>query len=161
MLTELCRSHELPSSSCSGGEAQSPLPPWWISPGFASKPLQEVLAPALPLEVCPLGRTGRQAGEDEDARLPACAHSPGTQGHLLPRGAGEGTPLAPHARHSLPAPFAGLVSLSGNSLLLLVAYRKRSTLKPAEFFIVNLAVSDLSMTVTLFPLATPSFFAHR
>ncbi|XP_040432014.1 opsin-5-like [Cygnus olor] len=55
----------------------------------------------------------------------------------------------------------GLVSLSGNSLLLLVAYRKRSTLKPAEFFIVNLAVSDLSMTVTLFPLATPSFFAHR
>uniref|UniRef100_A0A8B9T4X0 G-protein coupled receptors family 1 profile domain-containing protein n=2 Tax=Anas platyrhynchos TaxID=8839 RepID=A0A8B9T4X0_ANAPL len=55
----------------------------------------------------------------------------------------------------------GLVSLLGNSLLLLVAYRKRSTLKPAEFFIVNLAVSDLSMTVTLFPLATPSFFAHR
>ncbi|KAM8798019.1 opsin-5-like [Eudromia elegans] len=55
----------------------------------------------------------------------------------------------------------GLVSLSGNSLLLLVAYRKRSLLKPAEFFIVNLAVSDLSMTVTLFPLATSSFFAHR
>lgn len=34
-------------------------------------------------------------------------------------------------------------------------------LKPAEFFIVNLAISDLSMTVTLFPLATSSFFAHR
>ncbi|XP_069728109.1 opsin-5-like [Phaenicophaeus curvirostris] len=55
----------------------------------------------------------------------------------------------------------GIVSLSGNSLLLLVAYRKRSVLKPAEFFIVNLAVSDLSMTVTLFPLAISSFFAHR
>ncbi|XP_030358410.1 opsin-5-like isoform X1 [Strigops habroptila] len=55
----------------------------------------------------------------------------------------------------------GIVSLSGNSLLLLVAYRKRSMLKPAEFFIVNLAISDLSMTVTLFPLATSSFFAHR
>lgn len=53
------------------------------------------------------------------------------------------------------------MSLSGNSLLLLVAYRKRSMLKPAEFFIVNLAISDLSMTVTLFPLATSSFFAHR
>lgn len=53
------------------------------------------------------------------------------------------------------------MSLSGNSLLLLVAYRKRSVLKPAEFFIVNLAISDLSMTVTLFPLATSSFFAHR
>ncbi|CAM5152755.1 unnamed protein product [Eretmochelys imbricata] len=55
----------------------------------------------------------------------------------------------------------GIVSLCGNSLLLLVAYRKRSMLKPAEFFIVNLAISDLGMTVTLFPLATPSFFAHR
>ncbi|XP_061865338.1 spermatogenesis-associated protein 2 isoform X2 [Colius striatus] len=55
----------------------------------------------------------------------------------------------------------GIMSLSGNSLLLLVAYQKRSVLKPAEFFIVNLAVSDLSMTVTLFPLATSSFFAHR
>ncbi|XP_068890687.1 opsin-5-like [Aphelocoma coerulescens] len=55
----------------------------------------------------------------------------------------------------------GIMSLSGNSLLLLVAHQKRSLLKPAEFFIVNLAISDLSMTVTLFPLATSSFFAHR
>lgn len=55
----------------------------------------------------------------------------------------------------------GVVSLFGNSLLLLVAYRKRSILKPAEFFIVNLAISDVGMTVILFPLATPSFFAHR
>ncbi|XP_053250195.1 opsin-5-like [Podarcis raffonei] len=55
----------------------------------------------------------------------------------------------------------GVVSLFGNSLLLLVAYRKRAVLKPAEFFIVNLAISDVGMTATLFPLATPSFFAHR
>ncbi|XP_064247675.1 opsin-5-like [Passer domesticus] len=55
----------------------------------------------------------------------------------------------------------GVLSLSGNSLLLLVAHQKRSLLKPAELFIVNLAISDLSMTVTLFPLATASFFAHR
>ncbi|XP_054837821.1 opsin-5-like [Eublepharis macularius] len=55
----------------------------------------------------------------------------------------------------------GVVSLFGNSLLLLVAYRKRAILKPAEFFIVNLAISDVGMTVILFPLATPSFFAHR
>ncbi|XP_053106397.1 opsin-5-like [Hemicordylus capensis] len=55
----------------------------------------------------------------------------------------------------------GVVSLFGNALLLLVAYRKRAILKPAEFFIVNLAISDVGMTVTLFPLATPSFFAHR
>ncbi|XP_056403432.1 opsin-5-like isoform X3 [Hyla sarda] len=55
----------------------------------------------------------------------------------------------------------GLFSISGNSMLLLVAYRKRSILKPAEFFIINLAVSDLGMTGTLFPLAIPSLFAHR
>ncbi|XP_063281744.1 opsin-5-like [Pelobates fuscus] len=55
----------------------------------------------------------------------------------------------------------GLFSLSGNSVLLLVAYRKRSILKPAEFFIVNLAISDLGMTLSLFPLAIPSLFAHR
>nr|UXP11773.1 eye absent 3 [Polypedates teraiensis] len=55
----------------------------------------------------------------------------------------------------------GICSLSGNSMLLLVAYRKRSILKPAELFIVNLAISDLGMTATLFPLAIPSLFAHR
>ncbi|XP_017591497.1 PREDICTED: opsin-5-like [Corvus brachyrhynchos] len=55
----------------------------------------------------------------------------------------------------------GIMSLSGNSLLLLVAHQKRSLLKPAEFFISNLAISDLSMTVTLFPLAPSAFFAHR
>ncbi|KAG8447119.1 hypothetical protein GDO86_014538 [Hymenochirus boettgeri] len=55
----------------------------------------------------------------------------------------------------------GLLSLSGNSMLLLVAYRRRSILKPAESFIVNLSISDLGMTGTLFPLAIPSLFAHR
>ncbi|TRY99453.1 hypothetical protein DNTS_022996 [Danionella cerebrum] len=54
-----------------------------------------------------------------------------------------------------------ILSLLGNSILLLVAYRKRSSLKPAELFIINLSFSDLGMTVTLFPLAIPSAFAHR
>lgn len=58
-------------------------------------------------------------------------------------------------------PRAGLLSLMGNCILLLVAYHKRSTLKPAEFFIVNLSISDLGMTLTLFPLAIPSSFSHR
>ncbi|XP_043946497.1 opsin-5-like [Protopterus annectens] len=55
----------------------------------------------------------------------------------------------------------GLLSIFGNTFLLFVAYRRRSLLKPAEFFIVNLAVSDLGMTLTLFPLVIPSLFAHR
>ncbi|XP_061114928.1 opsin 7, group member b [Conger conger] len=55
----------------------------------------------------------------------------------------------------------GVLSLLGNSILLFVAYRKRPSLKPAEFFIVNLSISDLGMTITLFPLAIPSSFAHK
>ncbi|KAF3860574.1 hypothetical protein F7725_000829 [Dissostichus mawsoni] len=33
-------------------------------------------------------------------------------------------------------------------------------MKPAEFFVVNLAISDLGMTISLFPLAIPSAFTH-
>ncbi|MBN3311449.1 OPN5 protein, partial [Atractosteus spatula] len=55
----------------------------------------------------------------------------------------------------------GVLSLLGNCILLFVAYRKKSSLKPAEFFIINLSISDLGMTVTLFPLAIPSAFAHK
>ena len=55
----------------------------------------------------------------------------------------------------------GILSLLGNCILLLVAYHKRSTLKPAEFFIINLSISDLGMTLALFPLAIPSCFSHR
>ncbi|CAL8258938.1 opsin 7, group member b [Gadus morhua] len=55
----------------------------------------------------------------------------------------------------------GVLSLMGNGILLFVAYRKKSSLKPAEFFVVNLAISDLSMTISLFPLAIPSALAHR
>ncbi|XP_076023010.1 opsin 7, group member d [Genypterus blacodes] len=54
-----------------------------------------------------------------------------------------------------------VLSLMGNCMLLLVAYHKRSTLKPAEFFIINLSISDLGMTLSLFPLAIPSAFSHR
>lgn len=57
--------------------------------------------------------------------------------------------------------FTGILSVMGNCILLLVAYHKRSTLKPAEFFIINLSISDLGMTLSLFPLAIPSAFLHR
>lgn len=48
----------------------------------------------------------------------------------------------------------------GNGVLLFVAYRKKSSLKPAEFFVINLAISDLGMTVSLFPLAISSAYTH-
>ncbi|XP_078543494.1 opsin-5-like [Lissotriton helveticus] len=55
----------------------------------------------------------------------------------------------------------GICSLFGNSILLYVSYKKKHLLKPAEYFIINLAISDLCMTLTLFPLAITSSFAHR
>ncbi|XP_073488865.1 opsin-5-like [Aquarana catesbeiana] len=55
----------------------------------------------------------------------------------------------------------GLGSLFGNSILLYISYQKKQLLKPAEYFIVNLALSDLGMTVVLYPLAITSSFAHR
>lgn len=46
-------------------------------------------------------------------------------------------------------------------MLLYVSYKKKHLLKPAEFFIVNLAISDLGMTLSLYPLAVTSSLAHR
>uniref|UniRef100_A0AAR2LI89 G-protein coupled receptors family 1 profile domain-containing protein n=1 Tax=Pygocentrus nattereri TaxID=42514 RepID=A0AAR2LI89_PYGNA len=56
---------------------------------------------------------------------------------------------------------AGVCSLLGNSTLLYVSYKKKRYLKPAEFFIINLAVSDLGLTLSLYPLAIISSFSHR
>ncbi|XP_015710932.1 opsin-5-like [Coturnix japonica] len=55
----------------------------------------------------------------------------------------------------------GICSLCGNSILLYVSYKKKHLLKPAEYFIINLAISDLAMTLTLYPLAVTSSLSHR
>ncbi|XP_077376087.1 opsin-5-like isoform X2 [Festucalex cinctus] len=55
----------------------------------------------------------------------------------------------------------GICSLFGNSTLLYVSYKKKHVLKPAEFFIINLAVSDLGLTLSLYPMAITSSFYHR
>ncbi|XP_075875856.1 opsin 7, group member a [Nelusetta ayraudi] len=55
----------------------------------------------------------------------------------------------------------GVCSLFGNSVLLYVSYKKRHLLKPAEYFIINLAVSDLGLTLSLYPMAITSSFYHR
>lgn len=57
--------------------------------------------------------------------------------------------------------FSGVCSLLGNSTLLYVSYKKKHLLKPAEYFIINLAVSDLGLTVSLYPMAITSSFYHR
>ncbi|XP_068529060.1 opsin-5-like [Anas acuta] len=55
----------------------------------------------------------------------------------------------------------GICSLCGNSILLYVSYKKKNLLKPAEYFIINLSISDLGMTLTLYPLAVTSSLSHR
>lgn len=57
--------------------------------------------------------------------------------------------------------FAGVCSLFGNSTLLYISYKKKNVLKPAEYFIINLAVSDLGLTLSLYPMAITSSFYHR
>ncbi|XP_053106566.1 opsin-5-like [Hemicordylus capensis] len=55
----------------------------------------------------------------------------------------------------------GICSFCGNSILLYVSYKKKNMLKPAEYFMINLAISDLGMTLTLYPLAVTSSLSHR
>ncbi|XP_059200826.1 opsin 7, group member a [Centropristis striata] len=55
----------------------------------------------------------------------------------------------------------GVCSLFGNTTLLYVSSRKKHLLKPAEYFIINLAVSDLGLTLSLYPMAITSSFYHR
>nr|XP_028592932.1 opsin-5-like isoform X3 [Podarcis muralis] len=55
----------------------------------------------------------------------------------------------------------GICSFCGNSILLYVSYKKKNILKPAEYFMINLAISDLGMTLTLYPLAVTSSLSHR
>ncbi|KAM4604850.1 opsin-5-like [Polymixia lowei] len=55
----------------------------------------------------------------------------------------------------------GVCSLFGNSALLYVSFKKKHLLKPAEFFIINLAVSDIGLTLSLYPMAITSSFSHR
>ncbi|XP_069013564.1 opsin 7, group member a [Embiotoca jacksoni] len=55
----------------------------------------------------------------------------------------------------------GLCSLFGNSTLLYLSYKKKHLLKPAEYFIINLAISDLGLTLSLYPMAITSSIYHR
>ncbi|XP_056149731.1 opsin 7, group member a [Lampris incognitus] len=55
----------------------------------------------------------------------------------------------------------GVCSVFGNGTLLYVSHKKKQPLKPAELFIVNLAVSDVCLTLSLYPMAITSSFSHR
>ncbi|XP_071334853.1 opsin 8, group member b [Trachinotus anak] len=54
-----------------------------------------------------------------------------------------------------------LLSIVGNLLVLMMAFKKSSRMKPPELLSVNLAVTDLGAAVTMYPLAVASAWSHH
>lgn len=54
-----------------------------------------------------------------------------------------------------------VLSIIGNLLVIIMAVRKSSRMKPPELLCVNLAVTDLGAAVTMYPLAMASAWSHR
>uniref|UniRef100_A0A3P9PT26 Opsin 8, group member b n=1 Tax=Poecilia reticulata TaxID=8081 RepID=A0A3P9PT26_POERE len=56
---------------------------------------------------------------------------------------------------------SAVLSAVGNLLVLIMAFRRSSRMKPPELLSVNLAVTDLGMAVTMYPLAVASAWSHH
>ncbi|XP_065819892.1 opsin 8, group member b [Labrus bergylta] len=54
-----------------------------------------------------------------------------------------------------------VLSIIGNLLVIIMAIKKSSRMKPPELLSVNLAVTDLGAAVTMYPLAVASAWSHR
>ncbi|XP_022621041.1 opsin-5-like [Seriola dumerili] len=54
-----------------------------------------------------------------------------------------------------------VLSIIGNLLVLIMAFKKSSRMKPPELLSVNLAVTDLGAAVTMYPLAVASAWSHH
>ncbi|XP_042358953.1 opsin 8, group member b [Plectropomus leopardus] len=54
-----------------------------------------------------------------------------------------------------------VLSIVGNMLVLIMAVKRSSSMKPPELLSVNLAVTDLGAAVTMYPLAVASAWSHR
>ncbi|XP_068433601.1 opsin 8, group member b [Clinocottus analis] len=57
--------------------------------------------------------------------------------------------------------FVAVFSIIGNLLVLIMAVKRSSRMKPPELLSVNLAVTDLGAAVTMYPLAVASAWRHR
>uniref|UniRef100_A0A4W6DCK9 Opsin 8, group member b n=1 Tax=Lates calcarifer TaxID=8187 RepID=A0A4W6DCK9_LATCA len=57
--------------------------------------------------------------------------------------------------------FVAVLSIIGNLLVLIMAYKRSSRMKPPELLSVNLAVTDLGAAVTMYPLAVASAWSHH
>lgn len=56
---------------------------------------------------------------------------------------------------------SAILSIIGNLLVIIMAVKKSSRMKPPELLCVNLAVTDLGAAVTMYPLAVASAWSHR
>ncbi|XP_029902666.1 opsin 8, group member b [Myripristis murdjan] len=54
-----------------------------------------------------------------------------------------------------------VLSIVGNLLVLIMAFKRSSSMKPPELLSVNLAVTDLGAAVTMYPLAMASAWSHH
>ncbi|XP_060908456.1 opsin 8, group member b [Labrus mixtus] len=54
-----------------------------------------------------------------------------------------------------------VLSIAGNLLVIIMAIKKSSRMKPPELLSVNLAVTDLGAVITMYPLAVASAWSHR
>ncbi|KAM4712631.1 opsin 8, group member b [Anableps anableps] len=54
-----------------------------------------------------------------------------------------------------------VLSIVGNLLVLIMAFRRSSRMKPPELLSVNLAVTDLGAAITMYPLAVASAWSHH
>uniref|UniRef100_A0A8C6KKK0 Opsin 8, group member b n=1 Tax=Nothobranchius furzeri TaxID=105023 RepID=A0A8C6KKK0_NOTFU len=54
-----------------------------------------------------------------------------------------------------------VLSIAGNLLVLIMAFKRSSRMKPPELLSVNLAITDLGAAVTMYPLAIASAWSHR
>lgn len=54
-----------------------------------------------------------------------------------------------------------VLSISGNLLVLIMAVKRASHMKPAELLSVSLAITDLGAAVSMYPLAAASAWNHH
>lgn len=54
-----------------------------------------------------------------------------------------------------------ILSIVGNLLVLVMAYKRSTQMKPPELLSVNLAVTDLGAAITMYPLAVASAWNHH
>lgn len=63
--------------------------------------------------------------------------------------------------HSHSSPPPAVLSIVGNLLVIIMAVTKSSKMKPPELLCVNLAVTDLGASVTMYPLAMAAAWSHH